>query len=80
MNRKPYASGSKAEIPSPQGKTLDYKEGDLVKHMKFGIGKVIRIEAGGADFQVKVMFPTHGEKMLMASFAKLKKVEESSAK
>ncbi|RRD95287.1 DNA helicase PcrA [Clostridiales bacterium COT073_COT-073] len=75
MNRKPYAAGNKMEIPSPQGKTLDYAEGDMVKHMKFGIGKVISIEAGGADFQVKVLFPGHGEKMLMASFAKLKRVE-----
>lgn len=76
MNRKPYSVGEKTEIPSPQGKTLDYGVGDLVKHMKFGIGKVMSIDAGGADYQVKVLFPTHGEKMLMASFAKLKKVEE----
>ncbi len=77
FNSKPYTVTkpvtSKA-IPSPSGKTLDYDEGDLVKHPKYGIGQVRAIEAGGADFQVTVNFPSHGVKKLIASFAGLKKI------
>ena len=74
MNRKPYAAG-KAEIPAPQGKGLDYGVGDLVKHKKYGIGQVLSIENGGADYQVKVLFPGHGEKKLLAQLAGLMKQE-----
>lgn len=76
MQRKPYSVGPKVDIPSPQDKELAYGVGDMVKHMKYGIGQVLSIEAGGADYQVKVLFPSHGEKKLMASFAKLKKVDD----
>lgn len=72
MNRKPYATG-KSELPSPQQKTLDFGVGDLVKHSKYGVGKVLSIESGGADYQVKVLFPGHGEKKLLALLAKLQK-------
>jgi len=64
----------KAAIPSPTDKVLDFIAGDLVKHSKYGIGQVKMIEAGGADFQITVNFPSHGVKKLMASFAGLKKV------
>ena len=74
MNRKPYAAG-KTEIPAPQGKALDYGVGDLVKHKKYGIGQVLSIENGGADYQVKVLFPGHGEKKLLAQLAGLTKQE-----
>lgn len=64
----------KKEMPAPTGKVLDYVAGDLVKHPKYGIGQVKMIEAGGADFQVTVNFPSHGVKKLIASFAGLKKM------
>ncbi len=72
--RKPYAMEGGNKMPTPTGKTLDYAEGDLVKHSKYGIGQVRKIEGGGADFQVTVNFPSHGEKKLIASFAGLKKM------
>ncbi|NDL66669.1 DNA helicase PcrA [Anaerotalea alkaliphila] len=65
---------SKRSIPGPSDRTLEYGEGDLVKHGKFGVGQVQRIEAGGADYQVTVNFPSHGVKKLLSSFAGLKKV------
>lgn len=77
FNSKPYTVTkpvAASSIPSPSGKTLDYDEGDLVKHPKYGIGQVRAIEAGGADFQVTVNFPSHGVKKLIASFAGLKKI------
>ena len=42
--------------------------------MKFGEGTVLGIEDGPRDYQVTVNFDTAGQKVMMASFAKLKKV------
>ncbi len=72
FKEKPYNMESK--IPAPEGVVLDYNAGDLVKHPKYGIGQVKLIEAGGADYQVTVNFPSHGKKKLIASFAGLKKI------
>lgn len=54
--------------------TLDYGEGDIVKHIKFGTGVVTKINSAGKDYEVTVDFPNAGVKKMMASFAKLKKL------
>lgn len=85
---KPYA-GSTPKYGTPSTKpsfgkefsvtkdsSLDYKEGDRVKHIKFGEGEVLSIVDGGRDMEVTVNFDTAGQKKMFASFAKLKKVEE----
>ncbi|MFT4107035.1 MAG: DNA helicase PcrA [Lacrimispora sp.] len=54
--------------------SLDYKEGDRVRHMKFGEGQVMEIKDGGRDFEVTVQFDQAGVKKMFASFAKLKLV------
>ena len=54
--------------------SLDYKEGDQVKHVKFGVGTVKAIRDGGKDYEVTVEFDTAGQKKMFASFAKLKKL------
>lgn len=53
--------------------TLDYKEGDRVRHKKFGVGTVKTIVSGGRDYEVTVDFESVGVKKMFASFAKLKK-------
>ncbi len=53
---------------------LDYKEGDTVRHIKFGMGTVVTIVDGGKDYEVTVDFDKVGVKKMFASFAKLKKV------
>ncbi len=53
---------------------LDYEEGDTVRHIKFGTGKVVSIVDGGKDYEVTVDFDKVGVKKMFASFAKLKKV------
>lgn len=53
---------------------IDYGVGDRVKHMKFGEGTVLGVEDGPRDYQVTVQFDTAGQKVMMASFAKLKKL------
>ena len=42
--------------------------------MKFGDGKVIKIEDIGRDYEVTVEFDDFGEKTLFAAFAKLEKI------
>ncbi len=54
--------------------TLNYGEGDRVKHAKFGEGTVTAIVSGGRDFEVTVDFDTVGTKKMFASFAKLQKL------
>ncbi len=54
--------------------SLEYGVGDTVKHIKFGVGQVIKITEGGRDYEVTVDFVTAGTKKMFASFAKLKKM------
>lgn len=54
---------------------LEYKNGDTVRHIKFGVGIVTAIVEGGKDYEVTVDFDKVGVKKMFASFAKLKKVE-----
>lgn len=80
---KPFTKKSYGE-PSKKpafGKTftitkqpVDYSVGDKVKHIKFGEGTVLNIEDGGKDYEVTVEFDKAGKKIMMASFAKLKKL------
>lgn len=53
---------------------LDYGEGDMVSHTKFGTGVVEKIEKGPKDYEVTVNFERCGVRKMYASFAKLKKV------
>ncbi len=53
---------------------LSYDVGDTVKHIKFGVGKVLEIVDGGKDYEVTVEFEKAGVKKMFAGFAKLKKM------
>lgn len=70
--RKPYQAKS---FTTTKMDTLSYSVGDMVKHIKFGKGKVLEIVSGGRDFEVTVDFEKVGVKKMFASFAKLKKVD-----
>ena len=59
-------SGSKAK--------LEYGEGDRVSHIKFGEGTVTGVQAEPRDYKVTVVFDKAGQKVMYASFAKLKKI------
>lgn len=80
----PYAMKTPSQPASPGfGKTftvtkaggLDYKEGDRVRHMKFGEGNVVEIKNGEKDYEVTVCFDRVGIKRMFASFAKLQRVD-----
>ncbi|WP_304944545.1 3'-5' exonuclease, partial [Vallitalea guaymasensis] len=74
LKSNPYVVKKNAnKMPAPGNFTLNYEVGDLVKHMKFGIGEVLAIQPGGADYEVTVNFPSAGVKKLMARLANLKK-------
>ncbi|MCL2198719.1 MAG: UvrD-helicase domain-containing protein [Defluviitaleaceae bacterium] len=50
-----------------------YQAGDNVRQTKYGLGKVLEIAHGGADYEVTVQFPSFGIKKFMASLARLTK-------
>lgn len=54
--------------------SLDYAKGDRVRHMKYGEGTVLDIAREPRDYKVTVLFDKAGQKIMYASFAKLKRV------
>ncbi|MFS4481760.1 ATP-dependent helicase [Hyunsoonleella sp. 2307UL5-6] len=45
--------------------------GNIVKHIRFGKGEVLKIEGKGADTKAEIKFETGGNKKLLLRFAKL---------
>ena len=66
-------SKSKAPV-SDTPVTLNYSEGDRVRHMRFGEGVVQTINPSDSDFEVTVAFDNGNTRKMLSSFAKLKKV------
>lgn len=60
--------------PAPEASSLDYGIGDRVRHVKYGEGTVLRIEQEPRDSKVTVDFDQAGQKIMYASFAKLKRL------
>lgn len=58
-----------------KAESLDYQEGDRVRHGRFGEGTVEQIKDGPKDYEVTVCFDKVGVKKMFASFAKLERVE-----
>ena len=50
------------------------KEGQRVRHSKYGEGKVVMREGEGEDAKLTVLFTRHGLKKLMEKFANLEKI------
>ena len=81
-SKKPYIakmSGSGSGLSSLQkgmpakASRPDYREGDRVRHVKYGEGTVKAIEEGPRDYKVTVVFDDYGQKVMMAAFARLVK-------
>jgi DNA helicase-2/ATP-dependent DNA helicase PcrA len=66
-------------IPSPEesrsGKNKEFEKGELVRHPKFGFGRVVKFSALGANSVIKIKFNSGHTKVLMLKYAKLTKVE-----
>ncbi|MFP5204717.1 MAG: ATP-dependent helicase [Acidobacteriota bacterium] len=61
------------ETPRTRG-AAGLKQGQRVRHAKYGEGTVLMREGDGEDAKVTVMFPRHGMKKLMEKFANLEKL------
>ena len=67
-------SGLSKGMPTTSEKP-DYEVGDRISHIKFGEGIVTNMVKGPKDYQVTVEFDDYGQKIMLAAFAKFKKVE-----
>ena len=66
---------TRAEITKPQmAAGANLCVGDIVEHERFGLGKVLSLDGGGNGAKAVVDFQGVGQKTLLLSFAKLKKV------
>lgn len=72
MINKGFASYQAAS--SKPALSVDYREGDRVKHAKFGEGTVKSLNERPNDYEVCVSFDNGSVRKMMASFAKLKKL------
>ncbi len=69
------ASSNQTSAPSTPGVnkgSTDVKEGQKVEHLRFGRGKVIKVEGIGPSKKAVISFDKHGEKQILLKFAKLK--------
>jgi DNA helicase-2/ATP-dependent DNA helicase PcrA len=72
-SRKPTGSRPKMDIPAPTGGT-GFRNGQQVRHPKYGVGAVVRREGDGDDAKITVQFAQFGVKKLVEKFAQLEKV------
>jgi DNA helicase-2/ATP-dependent DNA helicase PcrA len=72
--------GKQVSRPLPQVKvsenfkesdTADIKEGNVIEHQRFGMGKVLRIQDAGDNKKAVIEFDEVGQKTLVLKFAKL---------
>ena len=67
-------AGISKGIPSQGSGQLEYSVGDRVSHIKYGEGTVKNMVKEPRDYKVTVEFDKAGQKIMYASFAKLKRV------
>ena len=68
-------AGINKGMPYQAPAAIDYGEGDRVCHVKYGEGTVVKIDKESRDYKVTVLFDQAGQKIMYASFAKLKKID-----
>jgi DNA helicase-2/ATP-dependent DNA helicase PcrA len=66
-------SGVVSRRPVVPGERM-YRDGDRVRHAKFGVGTVVSSKLTRDDEEVTVAFPENGVKRLLASLANLEPV------
>ncbi len=67
-------AGISKGVPYCRPEELSYAVGDRVSHVKYGEGSVLGIEKEPRDYKVTVSFDKAGQKIMYASFAKLKRL------
>jgi DNA helicase-2/ATP-dependent DNA helicase PcrA len=66
--------GKSFSNPIKKSPSATFSEGDRVSHMTFGEGEIISVKPMGADILYEISFDKVGTKKLMATYAKLKKL------
>ncbi len=69
---KPVSSDSPKDFDPSEA---NLSEGTLVEHMRFGKGRIVKIEGTGADTKAEIIFENGGLKKLLLRFAKLNIIE-----
>jgi len=72
--QKGFSSNTSPVTPIRSEVPPTYQIGDTVKHIKFGVGIVTALNKVNNDYQVSVDFSEKGVKKMMASFARLNKL------
>lgn len=67
----PVSAGEPAPAPRPASANLPYKVGARVSHPKYGEGVVGGYQGLGAETEIKVSFPRHGDKWFILEYARL---------
>ena len=67
-------AGISKGAPAPMGSEPDYGIGDRVSHIKYGEGTVLNLVKEPRDYKVTVDFERAGQKIMYASFARLKRI------
>ena len=66
--RQPEKPVSVFSTPTESSETL--REGCIIEHQRFGIGKVVKLEGTGENLKATVVFRNAGTKQLLVKFAK----------
>lgn len=66
-------SSPEVRFTSAKPEDLQFSVGDLVRHDRFGDGKIVSLAGKGGDVKAVVSFDTGGEKTLLLKYAKLTK-------
>ncbi len=74
MDKSSFLFGNEPSKPKTLESGEVYKEGERIRHRKFGDGTILEAKAVGADTFLRVMFDSVGEKKLMAAYVKLEKI------
>ncbi|MBK7855852.1 MAG: ATP-binding domain-containing protein [Bacteroidetes bacterium] len=75
VSKTPKPAAFKAPTDFLPDNPKDIREGMNVMHVKFGVGKVVKIEGNFPDNKATVNFQGQGDKQLLLKYARLKIVE-----
>ena len=73
---KNYTQGARQAVEAATREKGEFKAGDRVRLMKYGLGTVIDARDAGADTELTVEFEGVGKKKILAGLSKIKKVDE----
>ena len=59
-----------SRLPQSSVGDIGLKEGNVIEHQRFGVGKVIKVEGSGENTKATVEFKNAGTKQLLLKFAK----------